>query len=394
MGGRFTRIILGLQENSSFREERNHLYGKPSKVLLLTIFLSFLGGAPGDVTRAQQSPAGPVLSEATREKVVRYIRERFGWPDTVKMNLGAPRSSFAAGFYEVTVTTDDGKNKHDQVAWVSKDSHYLLLGNLFAVDGPSNPEVIHRLRETFKIPDNIEMTLGGFHASPAPYFQEAALAIDNGKGKQEWTVLLAKDGQHAILGKLYTLDVDLRQQALHTISLRNGPSQGPASAPVTIVEYADLQCPTCATLHQFFETQLLPRYGNKVRVIFKEFPLVGIHDWSPSAAVACQCAYEMNPSAYVPLRTAIFRSQQAINITNVRDLLLDYGEQAGVDRVKLAACIDAKSSWPHVEADLAEGKRVNVASTPTAFINGRMLIGMPSAEAYYQAVDEALRGAK
>jgi protein-disulfide isomerase len=370
------------------------LYGKPSKVLLLALFLSFRGAAPGDVPRAQQPPAGPVLSEATRDKVVRYIRERFGVPDTVKMNLSVLRSSFAAGFYEVTVSADDGKNKHDQVAWVSKDWRYLIVGNLVELKQNTNPEMIQRVREAFKVPDNVKLALGNFHPSHAADFQEGTLTVDSGKAKQERTFLLSKDGKHLILGEIYTLDVDLRQQALHTISLRNEPSQGPASAPVTIVEYADLQCPTCATLHQFFETQLLPRYGNKVRVVFKEFPLLGIHDWSPNAAVACQCAYEMNPSAYVPLRTAIFRSQQAINITNLRDLLLTYGEQAGVDRVKLAACIDAKSSWPRVEADLAEGKRLNVVSTPTAFINGRMLIGLPSPEAYYQTVDEALRGAK
>ena len=70
------------------------------------------------------------------------------------------------------------------------------------------------------------------------------------------------------------------------------------------------------------------------------------------------------------------------------------GELAESTLAPLAACIDAKSSWPRVEADLAEGKRLNVVSTPTAFINGRMLIGLPSPEAYYQTVDEALRGAK
>jgi protein-disulfide isomerase len=375
-------------------EGGNHVNAKTRKVWLLALTLAVGGGISARLARAGQSAAGPGLSEATREKVVRYIRERWGVPDTVQMNLGAPRGSFAAGFYEVTVTTDDGKTKHDQVAWVSKDSHYLLLGNLFEVDGHSNLEVIHRLRETFKVPDNIKLTLGGFHATQVADFQEAALTSDNGKGKQEGTVLLAKDGQHAILGKLYSLDIDLRKQALRTISLHNVPSQGPASAPVTIVEYADLQCPTCATVHLFFETQLLPRYGNKVRVVFKEFPLVAIHDWSPTAAIACQCAYEISPSAYVPLRTAIFRAQQLINATNLRDLLLTYGEQAGVERVKLAACIDAKSSLPRVEADMAEGKRVNVNSTPTAFINGKMIIGLPSPETYYQAVDEALRGAK
>ncbi len=62
--------------------------------------------------------------------------------------------------------------------------------------------------------------------------------------------------------------------------------------------------------------------------------------------------------------------------------------------MKLAACIDSKASLPRVEADSAEGKRVNVDRTPTAFINGKMIVGMPSAESYYQAVDDALRGAK
>jgi protein-disulfide isomerase len=110
-----------------------------------------------------------------------------------------------------------------------------------------------------------------------------------------------------------------------------------------------------------------------------------------TAAIGCQCAYELNQASYVPLRSAIFRSQASINITNVRDTVLNYGEQAGADRVKLAACLDAKASWPRVNADHEEGNRVNVVSTPTAFVNGKIIVGLPSPETYYQAVDEALK---
>ena len=206
-------------------------------------------------------------------------------------------------------------------------------------------------------------------------------------------MLLTRDGKHLIVGELYNLAVDPKQQALRTISLQDEPTQGPADAPVTIVEYADLECPTCARMHEFLETQVLPRYGNKVRVVFKEFPLP-MHDWSLTAAIACQCAYEMNPASYVPLRTAIFRNQQLINITNLRDTVLSYGEQAGVDRVKLAGCLDAKSSLPRIQRDMAEAKRINVNQTPTLFINGRMMVGLPSEDAYFQAIDAALRGGK
>ena len=358
------------------------------------IVLVFCRGTSLLGAEAQQSATPPVLSEATREKVLRYVRERFGVPDKVQLSLGGPRSSFASSFYEASITVDDGKNKHDQTVWISKDSRYLIVGGLVDLDQTSKPEMIGRIRAAFKIPDKVELSLGSFHPSAWADFQQGTLTVGEGKAKQDRPLLLSRDGKHLILGEIYNLNVDLQQQALRTISLHNVPSQGPASAPVTIVEYADLQCPTCATVHQFFETQLLPRYGNKVRVVFKEFPLVGIHDWSPTAAIACQCAYEIDPSAYVPLRTAIFHAQQLINVANVRDVLLTYGEQAGVERVKLAACIDAKSSLPRVEADIAEGKRVNVDRTPTAFVNGKMIIGLPSPETYFQAVDEALRGAK
>jgi protein-disulfide isomerase len=342
-----------------------------------------------------QSANNPALSDSTRNKVLRYIHERFGVPDTVQLTLGPARPSFAPGFYEDTILIDDGKSKRDQPVFISKDSRYLIvvMGSVIELNQHTNPEILRRIRETFGVKDPMKLSLGAFHSSPAADFEEATLVVDDGKEKQDKTLLLTRDGKHLILSDLFDLNNDPQVAALHIISLHDRPSQGPANAPVTIVEYADLECPTCARLHEFLETQLLPRYGNKVRVVFKEFPL-SIHDWSKTAAIACQCAYELNPSAFVPLRSAIFRSQQAINITNLRDLLLSYGEQAGVDRVKLAACIDAKSTLPRVEADAAEGKRVNVDRTPTSFINGKMFVGLPSPESYYQAVDEALRAAR
>lgn len=391
---RFTRIIFGTSENPSLREDESYLNEKPWKVLLVGVFLVSSVGTSLLGVQAHQSAARQVLSKATREKVLRYIRERFGVPDAVHLSFGALRNSFASNFYEASITVDDGKTKHDQAVWVSKDSRYLIMGSMVDLDKNSSPEMIRRIRVEFKVSDKVGLSLGSFHRSASADFQEATLTVEEGKAKQDRPLLLSRDGKHLILGEIYSLNVDLQQQALRTISLHNVPSQGPASAPVTIVEYSDLQCPSCAAVHEFFETQLLPRYGNKVRLVFKEFPLAGIHDWSPTAAIACRCAYEINPSAYVPLRTAIFRAQQLINATNLRDLLLTYGEQAGVDRVKLAACVDSKSSLPRVQADVAEGKRVNVDRTPTTFINGKMIIGLPSPETYYQAVDEALRGAK
>jgi protein-disulfide isomerase len=372
------------------------LNGKHDRVLSLAIVLMLVLSGFVMLVAAPTAQNGS-LGDATRNKIQRYIRERFGIPDTVKLLVGDFHTSAAApSFDEGTVTVDDGKNQHAQEVLVSKDARYLIVVTGSVIDlhqQNSATEMAQRIREAFKTPENIKLSVGGFKRSAAPDFQVGSLTIDDGKSKQERPVLLSQDAKHLIVSEIYSLAVDPREQALHTISLRDEATQGPANAPVTIVEYADLQCPTCARVHDFLETKLLPRYDDKVRVVFKEFPLA-MHDWSTTAAIACQCAYELNPSSFVPLRTAIFRSQQLINITNLRDMLLNFGEQAGLNRVQLAGCLDAKSSYPRIQRDMAEAKRLNVNQTPTLYINGRMMIGLPSEDAYYQLIDKLLSGDK
>src|ERR1019366_5011662 len=106
-----------------------------------------------------------------------------------------------------------------------------------------------------------------FKPSVSPDFELGALTMDDGKSKQDRAVLLSRDGKHLIVSEIYNLGVDPREQALRIISTHDEPSQGPSNAPVTIVEYADLECPTCARMHEFLETKLIPRYGNKVFVV-------------------------------------------------------------------------------------------------------------------------------
>jgi protein-disulfide isomerase len=360
------------------------------------LILALAGGFPWVGLRAAPGAQDTALSEPLRNKILSYIRERFGVPATVKLTLGPSHASgLAPSFNQATVIVEDGKDLRSQQIMVSKDSRYLVvMGNVVEIHQNTPAEMEQRLRESLKIPANVKLAVGGFKRLPTPDFEQGAMSIDDGKApKHDVPVLLSGDGKHLVLGEMYNLTVDLREQALHTISLRDVPTQGPADAPVTIVEYADLECPTCARVHDFLETRVVPRYGNKVRVVFKEFPLP-MHDWSMTAAIACQCAYESNPSAYVPLRSAIFRSQQTINITNVRETLLNFGEQAGMDRVKLAGCLDAKSSYPRIQRDMAEAKRLEVDRTPTLFINGRKVIGLPSEDTYFQMIDADLSGGK
>jgi protein-disulfide isomerase len=269
---------------------------------------------------AQTKRAATEGAEAeARDKILRYLRDRFPLSPTAKMTVGPLRPSAFPGFYQTTVTVEDGKQTGTQDFYVSKDGHYLIQGNI------------------------------------------------------------------------YTLGADPRREAEREISTQGKPSVGPASAPVTIVEFADLQCPTCAKMHQFLESQLLPKYGDKVRVVFKEYPLVQIHDWALTAALANQCVYVLKPDAYVPYRTKVFENQTNITATSAEAQLERYAEQVGVDLGKVRACIDSKQTMGAIESDFKEAQALGVSSTPTFFINGKMLVGGPAPEEFYKVIDEALK---
>jgi protein-disulfide isomerase len=287
----------------------SHAIGVTAGLLLMSALLA-----------AQAKRAATEGSEIeTRDKILRYLHERFPLSPTAKMTVGPLRPSAFPGFYQTTVTVEDGKQTGTQDFYVSKDGHYLIQGNV------------------------------------------------------------------------YTLGADPRREAERLISTQGKPSVGPANAPVTIVEFADLQCPTCAKMHQFLESQLLPKYGDKVRVVFKEYPLVQIHDWALTAALANECVYVLKPDAFVPYRTKVFENQTNITATSAEAQLERYAEQAGVDLAKVRACIDSKQTMGVIESDFKEAQALGVTSTPTFFINGKMLVGGPAPEEFYKVIDEALK---
>jgi protein-disulfide isomerase len=288
------------------------------------VAVAFVGLAAMVTSFAQTPSASTHLAgdEATREKIIRYVRERFNVPASVKLEVGPFRDSHFPDFYETTITLDDGKNKRSQNFFVSKNRRYLVEGNIF------------------------------------------------------------------------TLGSDPRREIVEAISLQDQPMQGPATAPVTITEYSDLQCPNCALFHDFLEKEVVPKYGNKIRIVFKEFPLVNIHDWAMTAAIASECAYITDPEAFVRFRSLVFQNQTALTADKARDMLLHFGAESGIDNVKLASCIDSKASLPRVEASIQEGQTLGIASTPTSFINGRVVVGTPEPTDFFKIVDDALSALK
>lgn len=323
---------------------------------------------------------------ASPAKIVQYVRDRFGWPESVKLTAEPLGHSQFPVFLKTVVTRDDGKEKRTSDVFITKDGRCFVMGNVFALQQGSTADLLRCVREVTKLPPQVELKIGAFNRTPYPQFLKSALTASDGKNTQAVDIFITKDGRTGILGIVLPFREDFVRGMIKT---KDVPSLGPSNAAVTVVEYADLQCPTCARLHEFLEKELLPRYGDKVRVIFKEFPLP-FHDWSATAAAANECAYQIDPSAFPAYRGLIFANQNAINASNVRERLLSLGEDAGVDRLRLAACIDSRASLSRVEAARQEGEDLGIHGTPTSFVNGRIVIGMPPPSTWDKIVGEAL----
>jgi protein-disulfide isomerase len=368
-------------------------------ILLASLTLAAAQTAKVRSVAAKGQPHSAVRTDPpTSERVAQFIRDRFGMPSNIKLTAGSLEPGPDPRFYQVELTTDDGKQTRQQVVTVSKDGHYLVASPLVPLNGDVDAAIVQQLRDQLRIPPAETLTAGPLHPSKFPGFLDTTITATSGTQTQTHDFFVTDDKKFLALGDVFDFTKDPRKEALRVISLKEMPTQGPATAPVTIVEYADLECPSCAHMHQFLENDLLPKYGGKVRVVFKEFPLA-MHQWAIAGAVANECAYQLDPSKFVPYRSLIFQHQSDVdavqtNSSQVRDLLLSYGQQVGLDRGRLAACFDAQSSKSRVDEGRHEGEELSVNQTPTFYINGKILAGGAPPDVFYQAVDDALKGVK
>lgn len=151
---------------------------------------------------------------------------------------------------------------------------------------------------------------------------------------------------------------------------------GEADAPVTVVEFSDFQCPSCAYAVEPVKS-LKKLYGSKMRFIFKHFPLM-MHRRAKMAAVSADCAGRQG--RFWELHDRLFSGQSAwsddtLSDDQARAMIAGYAKEAKLDMAQYDACLRDPASLAAVEADEKEAKELFVRSTPTFFINGKRFIG-------------------
>jgi protein-disulfide isomerase len=292
-------------------------------------------------------------------------------------------------------------------------SHIRLLAVLLALGltagckaqipfpGSPDPALDRRIevmvRSQYNLPQDFNVTLGARSASPVSGYDALPVTISRGAKSQVVDFLISRDGT-----KLARLDTfDLSKDPAFAIDIAGRPVRGNPAAKVTVINFDDLECPYCARMHESLFPATLERYKDKVRFVYKDFPLVEIHPWAMHAAVNANCLAAQNTGAYWAYVDYLHAHGDEVtgtdqNLAKSIDALNRIARQKGaalqLDAAKLDACL-ARQDETEVQASLKDAVSLGLEGAPALFINGERIAGAVPADQVWLAIDRALRAA-
>lgn len=167
------------------------------------------------------------------------------------------------------------------------------------------------------------------------------------------------------------------------ISTEGDPSKGgPETAPVTIVEFSDFECPYCSRVNPTLE-RVLDRFGEQVRLVFRQFPLE-MHRHARKAAEASLCAFDQGK--FWEMHDALFADRNALAVEQIKEK----AEALGLDTEQFTECLDSGVKSAQIDEDIKAGLVAGVSGTPTVYVNGRPLPAGTSFQSIVDLVEEEL----
>jgi protein-disulfide isomerase len=170
---------------------------------------------------------------------------------------------------------------------------------------------------------------------------------------------------------------------IYDVKTSTAPVRGAATAPVTIIEFAEFQCPFCTRVRPTLE-QIENTYKDRVRFVWKHLPLVSIHSHAMDAAIAAEAARKQG--RFWEYHDKLFANQSQLE----PDALRKYAEELGLDLTRFDRDRADQEVKTRVLEDMTEATSLGVTSTPTFFINGRLVSGAMPFETFSTIIDEEL----
>src|SRR6516164_1144458 len=239
---------------------------------------------------------------------------------------------------------------------------------------PSEETVNGFMQQTFGYDSSVTWKIASIKPSTAEGLAEVVVVVGNPQGQQVTTFYVTPDGKHALVGDLIPFGAKPFAPAREALEKGvNGPARGPAAAPVTIVEFSDMQCPHCKDAQSVIDKLLADEPNAKF--VFQQYPLPQ-HNWAFKGAAYADCIGRTNKDAVWKFIQGAFDEQNNITEANADEKLNAIADKVGAKSANVAACAAKPETKKRIDDSMALGSSVGVNSTPTLYVNGRRIANM------------------
>jgi protein-disulfide isomerase len=240
-----------------------------------------------------------------------------------------------------------------------------------ALNLPSEDTVNAFMKQTFGYQPGVTWKVSSIKPASVPGLAQVDVVLASPQGQQLSRLYVTADGEHAVVGDIIPFGAKPYEPVRKILEKGiSGPARGPKDAPVTIVEFGDLQCPACKAAQPAIEA--LVAAEPTARFVFQNFPLE-MHNWAAKGAAYADCVAQASNEGFWKFIAKTYETQSDITAENADEKLTAIADGVGVKGADIAGCATTPVTTAHVDASLALGRSVNVTGTPTLFINGRSI---------------------
>lgn len=254
------------------------------------------------------------------------------------------------------------------------------------------------IRLKFDLPTTCDIKIGSRTLSQFTGYDKLRIILSRAGKSTDLDFLISKDNKS--LARLENFDLE-HNPAL-SIQIQGRPVRGNPTAQVTVINFDDLECPVCAHMHETLKSEVIQKYGDKVRFIYKDNPLTEIHPWAMHAAVDAGCLAQQDGNAYWRFIDYVHAHGQEVSGADrnmdrsfsVLDRIASESSQGRqVNKPVLLACLKKQDEAP-VRQSMREARGMGLNFTPALFVNGELVRGLTSPDAPELAIDRALQATK
>lgn len=189
------------------------------------------------------------------------------------------------------------------------------------------------------------------------------------------TGVVDRDATVFIPGDVRPLAADasrVRLDALKAVVAKS-PSKGAATARVTVYEFSDFQCPACKRTAEYGD-RIAKEFGDGVRFVRIDLPLINSHPWAFSAAVMARAIWKQNPGAFWDFKRELYQNQEKLDLFKLEDFALGFVKANGLDATRFNADVQSAAVRDEILTSISAGRTIQVNGTPTYLVDGTQVI--------------------